>query len=381
MARRRVGLDLHGAVGIELVDASPVDEAVVRRQLGPLPPLHRSPEITITFVDRLPARGPVTFIGLDDAGFDDDRFLVLRSRHKARTRIAMPLDRAGGTCQIVCERGAPGVPHLVAIVNLTALSNGLVPLHASAFEHEGVGVLVTGWAKGGKTETLLAFMARGASYVGDEWIYLSADGRMHGMPEPIKIWSWHLRELNRYRSVVPRKDRLRMRLLDRIAAAGRWTASGSPVRTSAAGRLAGRIAPFAANQAYVHLPPEKLFGANRCRNEASLDRIVFVVSNDSPETGVEHIAGTELSRRMIASNAHERLDFVAAWLKHRFAFPDRRNDVLERLESLEHEGLTQVFDRRSGLLLRHPYPVSIPTLYDALWPALHARSDGAEGGL
>jgi hypothetical protein len=367
---RRVGFDLHGVVGLELLNASPADEAMVRRQLGPLPELDRQAEITIEFVDRLAASGTVQLVGLDDAGFDDDRFLVLRSRHKARARIVLPLDRAGGPCHIVCERGAPAIPHLVAIVNVTALANGVVPLHASAFVHEGVGVLVTGWAKGGKTETLLAFMARGASYVGDEWIYLSPDGRMRGMPEPIKVWNWHLEELADYRASVSAGDRARLAALDRVASVSGWIATRSPVRRSVAGRVAGRVGPFVRNHAYVHLPPRSLFGEERCHSEAPLDRIVFVVSTESPRTTVEPTSGEELARRMAASNAHERLEFMAAWLKHRFAFPQHANELLESVDALEREMLHRIFDGRQALIVRHPYPVSIPILFETLWPIL-----------
>ena len=64
----------------------------------------------------------------------------------------------------------------MAILNFTLLSKDCVPLHASAFTHQGKGILLTGWSKGGKTEALLAFAQHGARYVGDEWIILSGDG-------------------------------------------------------------------------------------------------------------------------------------------------------------------------------------------------------------
>src|SRR5918997_82180 len=111
--------DLHGIVGIRLVGASPGDERAVADQLGPI----RTP------------------------GLDREPDIVIR------------------------------------FVNLTALAKGALPLHAAAFTYRGTGVVVTGWAKGGKTETLLGFMAAGAEYVGDEWVYLDANGRhVHGIP-------------------------------------------------------------------------------------------------------------------------------------------------------------------------------------------------------
>lgn len=175
--------DLHGAVGVRLIGATPAEAKAVRRQLGPIErPLDRAPDIEIEYVDRIMPDGPLRAISLDDAGFDGSAFVILRGRFKASVRVSIPLDLVGGPCRIVAEHGVGPIPLLVPIVNVTALGRGLLPIHASAFVHRNLGVLATGWAKGGKTETLLAFAARGATYVGDEWIYLTDDGRMVGLP-------------------------------------------------------------------------------------------------------------------------------------------------------------------------------------------------------
>src|SRR5262245_51635903 len=166
-----IDYDLHGVVGIRLLDPSRGDARVVARQLGlPSRPLSREPDIVIRFVDELRLTSPLRYLGLEDSAFTEDAFLVLQDGPGARTKI--PLEDLGGRCEIVCESGLSGVPLLIAAINTTALAKGVVPLHASAFVHRGVGVLVTGWSKGGKTEALLAFASRGAEYVGDEWIYL-----------------------------------------------------------------------------------------------------------------------------------------------------------------------------------------------------------------
>ena len=139
-----IDFDLHGLAGVRLVDADARDVATVGRQLGELRrPLGREPDIVLRFVDRLPLRGRLRYLGLDDAAFTDDAFLVLRSRHKAPARVQLPLDRVGGQIEIVCERGLPAVPLLIPILNLTVLANGVLPLHASAFLHEGIGVVTT----------------------------------------------------------------------------------------------------------------------------------------------------------------------------------------------------------------------------------------------
>src|SRR5215210_5382369 len=210
---RIVDYDLHGIVGVRLVGAAPGDVAAVDAQLGPIQgALRREPDIVVHFVERLDLRGPLRYVGLDDAAFADDAFVVFTGRSRARRAAKLSFEEIGGRCELVCESGAPAVPLLLAIINISALARGVVPLHASAFSYRGTDVLVTGWAKGGKTEALLSFMEQGAQYIGDEWIYIRPDdGHMFGIPEPIRIWDWHLDDLPHYRERLPGGARRRLR--------------------------------------------------------------------------------------------------------------------------------------------------------------------------
>ena len=143
--------DLHRLAAIRLVGATPGDAAAVARQLGPLQAVvDREPDLVIRFVDGLERSSRVRYIGLDDAGFTDDAFLVLRSKHKSPARVKIDFSQLGGPTEIVCERGVAAVPLLIPILNMTLLARGVLPLHASAFVHEGTGVVATGWSKGGR---------------------------------------------------------------------------------------------------------------------------------------------------------------------------------------------------------------------------------------
>ena len=51
-----------------------------------------------------------------------------------------------------------------------------------------------GWSKGGKTEALLAAMARGCLLRGRRVGLPHPDGEMLGLPEPIRVWDWHLEQ-------------------------------------------------------------------------------------------------------------------------------------------------------------------------------------------
>ena len=359
--------DLHGVVGIRLVGASTTDIAAVRRQLGPIErPLEREPEIEIAYVDRLSSDGPLRAIGRDEAAFDRSSFVLLRGRFKVAVRVAIPFDLVGGPCRIVAERGVGPIPLLVALVNLTALERGLLPIHASAFVHDGRGVLVTGWAKGGKSELLLAFAARGASYVGDEWVYLADGGaRMVGLPEPIRLWDWQLRAMPEFGARISRGQRARLTATRVLGAAVGGAAEVPLVRRTAGGRTLRRARPYVDRQLDVQVPPARLFDG-RILLESSVDRVVFVESSDDPRITVEPIDGAEVARRMVHSIRHEWLDLWTAYLQWRYAFPDRPNPILEGLETRLSERLHEALAGRSAVNLRHPYPPNIPALADAL---------------
>lgn len=368
---RRLDYDLHGLAGIRLINPSPSDAAAVTRQLGPIQaPLGREPDIVIRFVERLPTSSRVRYLGVDEAGFTDDAFLVLRSKHKARAKVQIAFEQIGKQCEIVCESGLPMVPLLIPILNLTVLNKGAIPLHASAFTYKGTGVLTTGWSKGGKTETLLAFMARGAEYIGDEWVYITADGaRMYGIPEPIRVWDWHLQDLPQYRSLVGRSDRARLGAI-KLAQSMDRALPRRAGRDFFPAKVMNRMMPVLKRQMFVDMHPKKLFGRGFGSLSGTLQKVFFVVSHETPDVTVQPMDPLEIARRMVFSLQHERLDFMAYYMKFRFAFPDAKNELIERAEELQREVLTRVLANKDAYAVYHPYPVPIPSLFDAIQPVL-----------
>jgi hypothetical protein len=352
-----IDYDLHGLAGIRLLGAAPADARAVDRQLGPIrAPLRRDPDLVVRFVDRLDVGGPVRLLGVGDAGFTGDAFLVLRSRHKARARVRIALADLGRGGEIVCERGLPEVPLLIAALNLTVLARGALPLHASAFLHDGRGVVVTGWSRGGKTESLLAFMAHGARFVGDEWVYVEADGAtVHGIPEPLRLWDWQLRQLPTLRARVGRVDRARL-----AALRGAVAATG--------GRRARRVRVAMAEQLHVDIAPQLLFAPADIALSAPFDRLFLVGSWEDAHTAARPVDPGEVAARMAASLQRERAPLTRAYQQFRFAFPERRNALLESAPDRERELLAQVFDGKAAHAVEHPYPVDLERLFDVMRP-------------
>jgi hypothetical protein len=358
MPAEAIDYDIHGLAGVRLLDATPADAAAVDRQLGPIrAPLRREPDIVVRFVDRLNIKGPVRLLGLDDAGFTDDAFLILRSRHKARARVRLPLERIGGHCELECEHGIPAVPLLIAAINLTVLDRGALPLHASAFVHEGCGVVVTGWSKGGKTEAVLAFMTRGASFVGDEWVYVESGGAtVHGIPEPLRLWEWQLRQLPELRARLGRRERARLAALRTTVDAFRG------------GRRQRRLEALLAGQLHADVAPEELFPPGQIALSGPFERVFLAGSWEEERLEARPIDPGLVAARMAWSLQHERAPLMGAYEQFRFAFPELRNPVLEGAADRERALLEQVLAGKPAYAVDHPYPVDLAALFDVMAP-------------
>ena len=358
-----VDFNLHDLAGIRLLDARPSDVAAVSRQLGPLrDSLTRTPDVVIRFVSQLDT-GALDVVEWNRSAFGEDGFFVLRSKHKTPARVRIPLGQVGGHCEIVCEHGLAAVPYLIPIVNLTALANGALPLHAGAFIYKGAGTLVTGWSKGGKTEALLGFMARGATYLADEWTYLYDGGRcMAGIPEPIRVWDWHLREMPVYRRRLKRKERFKLATLGAAMRALDWTTRNGGRRLS----VLHRARPLLKKQQGTNVPPQRIFGAERCATTASFDRLFFVLSSESPGISVEAVDPLQVAERMAFSLQEEQRHFLSLYRQFRFAFPNAANDLFDASQELQAERLKAMLSGKEAYAVYHPYPVPIQKMVDAM---------------
>jgi hypothetical protein len=375
--RATTTLDLHGLLAISLVDAGRSEVQAIVRQLGPLPQIESADtDVTIRFVDRLQVRGILRPLGRE-AAYGDDEFFVLRGRRKTTVRVRIPVDRIGTTpLEIVAERGLSAVPFLLPIINLTLLSKGIVPVHASAFAVNGRGTLVTGWAKGGKSEALLAFADRGATYVGDEWVFVTGDGAaMAGLPEPMRLWDWQLAMVPRLRDRIGSGRRLRLGAAASTARFLTRAARLPVIRSSAPGDLARRLGAMADNQRSLQIRPERVFDGRVSVGLTPLDTVVLIESSGDPVASAEPIDGTTVARRTAATVIHEMLDLEALYLTFRYAFPDRRNPFIESLPTRLEQCLVDALGKKRCVVVRHPYPPDIPSLHELIAGAIGPGGD------
>ncbi|MGH3021097.1 MAG: hypothetical protein ACRDNR_13225, partial [Gaiellaceae bacterium] len=87
----------------------------------------------------------------------------------------------------------------------------------------------------------------------------------------------------------------------------------------------------------------------------------------------EPVDPLDVGERMVFSLQHERLDFTAAYLKYRFAFPTAANSFIEQVEEIQRQALAQAFAGKPAFVVHHPYPCSLESLYDAMSPYCEGR--------
>ncbi len=366
-----IDFNLHNILGIRLIDCTAQDGNVVSKQLGlPKTSLNKQPDILIRFVDRLECSSAMQYLDINESGFTENSFMILRSKYKTPARVQINFGQIGEQCEITCERGLSAVPLLIPIINLTALAKGALPMHASAFQFDGKGILATGWSKGGKTEMLMAFMLNGAKYIGDEWIYIDNQGKqMYGIPEPIRLWDWHLQTLPSYHKCIPIIDRSRLNAIKLIQYLDRLL-SESPIVKGLFKKMFNRLRPILKQQAHVDISPRRLFNQSTENLSSSLNKILFLASHSSPEIVVRPIDPFDIASRMVFSLQYEQMNLLSYYFAFRFAFPQLHNDFIDRKEELMRERLHCVLANKDCYGVYHPYPVNIPALYEAVLPYL-----------
>jgi hypothetical protein len=323
-------------------------------------------DLTVRFVDRLPTGPSLTRLG-ESAAYDDQRFYLVGDDGALAT---VDLARAGEPLEIVCERRLRRVPLLLALLAVRLAATDRVLLHAASFRYRGRGVLVAGWQGGGKSETLLPFMAHGAEHLADEWTAVEPAGTMVGVRSHVQVWDWQLRQLPALRATLPLRARAQMRIASMTldAAAGR--------DLGRLGRVLSLLRPGLEHHARRSLAPDVLFGDRAGHGPTTIDVALLAVVVARPQTTVRPVTAADIAARMPASLVHERRELVDAYNMHRFAFPDRRSAILEAGFEPERRVLAAALSNAETYVVEHPKPLALDALFTAAEPVCAPRRTG-----
>lgn len=363
--------DVNGVVRIRAIFATDADVALMTRLFGTPLAAAGEPDLTVRFSPEIAVKG-VRYLGLNSAAFTDDDFYLLGSK-SGHVDARIPFDTLGQPCEIVCRSGLGFVPLLFDAITLTCIRKGFVALHGSAFVHEGAGVLVLGWEKGGKTETLLAFANHGAHYAGDEIVMLAGDGRsMFGIPVPISIWDWNFNQIPALLPPFGLRKRILFGLVRGLVALRDTNPTGRRDRSLLTRALDALIKPLRAKLRIWALPA-RLFEGRTWPGMAPVDLVVLSLSHDRPDVTVEPCDPMDVASRMCGSNERERTRLLDHYRAFRFAFPNRPNALLDSIDEQQGALLRQALGGKKAFAVHHPYPVPFESLFRQM-AALVARS-------
>jgi hypothetical protein len=350
-------------VGVRLVAPSTTNVAAVSAQIGPPSSrVLRRPDIVVRYVDRL-SHGTLHYVDLGKTASSQAGFIVF-PEGDGEGKVSIPFEQIGSDCEIFCERRVGWIPLLIPIVNLTALKkHRCVPIHASAFVHEGTGALVTGWVKSGKSEALLAFSQYGATYVGGEWVLLSCDGNtMYGLPGTFRMWEWQRRELSHLQHIRGNARTFRLiRFLDAVQRAmPKELASFGPLKLLREGMPALR------RQLNFRVEPKAVFGDRCGRLTGHPDKIFIGMVHSDDRILIEPAEPATVAAQLACAMEFELASLMSHYRAFKFAFPGMQNEFLEGVHDVLRDALRQALADKETYTLHHPYPVSFRDLFQVM---------------
>ena len=329
----------------------------------------RTPDVTLRIWERLAPRGAEEFAGGRDLGFADERLWV---RGKGREyELSLAPQRSGLTgaehdslgAELNVTAQAPSLAIFGALLDAYGLERGSIPVHAAAFVHQGHGVLVTGWPHSSKSGALLAFMARGASFVSDDWIALDADGRsMCGNTRPIRANDGYLAHLPELRRRLPRTQRWRTGFFRRLSSQPQLSRAGASVGRYLPTRLTGWVSGGLRKLYTSGIDPLAFFGPARCVSETRPDVVLWLVSGTSAEIEIEPVEPHLLAQAQTHSCENELGPLFDACRRFGHVYPHLASPRMERFAGLYRDKLEQALGDKRCFRVLHPYPAPLQAL-------------------
>lgn len=364
-----VDFNLHDLFSIRLENPSPEAVQAVKNQVGvQASSFQGEPDLTVCYVDHFDA--PMYHLVMGSTGFTSNEFYVASNMRRKEFRVRFPFDALGQPCKVICETGTTEIPLLHLIINLRMLAKGVMPFHASAFISNGIGVVVNGWPKGGKTSILFSFLAHGAQFICDDWLFADSDSKIYGLMQPIKLSDWQLNQLPDYQRRVSRTKQ--------------WTIQGirwlDTVMQTVPESLQTDFLPAKAfykglnrlnnNQRHVNLSPEKLFGTDLVAPTGDFDVLLLTLSQETSDVVITPIT-TELAiERLLTAFQYEWMQWEKYYLQYLYAFPHRPNILMDTSREKQRELLAHILKNKPIFAVSHPHPVALDNLYQAIGPVI-----------
>ena len=246
-------------------------------------------------------------------------------------------------------------------------------MHGSAVVADGRGIVVAGWSEAGKTETALALVEEGATFLSDKWTLVFDDGSLACFPVPIGVRRWLLRYAPALRRSLPRGARLQFAAAAAGEAAAHLTASlarrgGVVAATQAA------VAELATLAQRASLSPSQLsaaYGQPPPTGRAPLTALVLLSTTADGRPQAEPRDPAWAARRLARSATYERRDYLSLSERARYVRDvDGGADTAHLIEDREERHLASVLASARVIEVQTPFPTDPRRIVDAARPLL-----------
>lgn len=255
-----------------------------------------------------------------------------------------------------------------------AADDRAVTLHAASIVHDGGGIAVAGWSESGKTETALALMELGASFLSDKWTLLGHDGELSAFPISVGVRRWVLDYLPTLRRTVTRRSRVQ------FTAAGVASLVLGPVRrhpgkTRSRGMLADLARRTAAMGDRAAFEVDELRAAYGDTNDPTRrvpTRAICLLINapDGTRARVEPMDAQVASARLSRTAGYERRAYFALRQRAAYVLPDQPTTISDRAIEADAAFLRTTLQDIPILGVHAPFPTDPRTVAEAILRAL-----------
>ncbi len=253
-------------------------------------------------------------------------------------------------------------------LQLALLHHGCVAVHGTAVDLDGAGIVVAGWSESGKTETALALLEGGASFVSDKWTIVAPEHELAPFPISVGVRRWVLPYLPRLKSSLPRAARLQLGLAAAAAVGTR------PIRR---GGRSGRLPQLASTNlergvtlleraALAPSQVSRIYGAERPVMRTELRAVVLLTTVSSDTVALRTVQPRWAARRLARSASYERRGFFDLHRRLRYSFPDSLDDLESTVEISEEQLLTQLLEGTMLFEATAPFPTDPRRVADAI---------------
>lgn len=259
---------------------------------------------------------------------------------------------------------------IIPLLDRLVVERGAGMIHAATLAYRGQGVCIGAWGGAGKTSTVAKFVSlEGGAFMGDDWAFLTADGRLLGYAKPMFMKAHH-------RAIYPtlfsqkRKPLVPpgvLPLVNRLATAVHPLITRHP-------RLAGLTRRWSPEHWVVS--PKRVFAPERIETSAPLTVVVFL----------ERYAGDEVR------HVEQSVGWMAARLVSNFhaELPRQSQEVLVALANASIVGLGRSFGDKTAVLeaalqdvpcflLQVPERLGADAASDAIVAAVLSLLPGSDG--